>query len=80
MIMEGFGIHASMWTMNWNRAGAEKAIAGAAHYKVDVIEIPLLDAPSVDAPHTRALLEKNHLKAVCSLGLPQENWASVNPQ
>jgi D-psicose/D-tagatose/L-ribulose 3-epimerase len=79
MNMEGFGIHASMWTMNWNREGAEKAIAGAAHYKVDVIEIPLLDAPSVDAPHTRALLEKNHLQAVCSLGLPQENWASVNP-
>lgn len=77
--MEGFGIHASMWTMNWNREGAEKAIAGAVHYKVDVIEIPLLDAPSVDAPHTRKLLEKNHLKAVCSLGLPQENWASVNP-
>lgn len=77
--MEGFGIHASMWTMNWNREGAEKAIAGAVHYKVDVIEIPLLDAPSVDAPHTRKLLEQNHLKAVCSLGLPQENWASVNP-
>lgn len=77
--MEGFGIHASMWTMNWNREGAEKAIAGASYYKVDVIEIPLLDAPSVDAPHTRALLEKNHLQAACSLGLPQENWASVNP-
>jgi D-psicose/D-tagatose/L-ribulose 3-epimerase len=79
MTMQGFGVHASMWTMNWNREGAEKAIAGAVHYKVDVIEIPLLDAASVDAAHTRALLEKHHLKAVCSLGLPQKNWASVNP-
>jgi D-psicose/D-tagatose/L-ribulose 3-epimerase len=79
MTMQGFGVHASMWTMNWNREGAEKAIAGAVHYKMDFIEIPLLNAPAVDAAHTRALLEKHELKAVCSLGLPQENWASVNP-
>jgi D-psicose/D-tagatose/L-ribulose 3-epimerase len=76
----GFGIHASMWTMKWDRAGAEKAIAGAAHYKVDVVEIPLLDAPSVDAPHTRKLLDEHGLQAVCSLGLPQQNWASINPE
>jgi D-psicose/D-tagatose/L-ribulose 3-epimerase len=77
--MEGFGVHTSMWTMNWDRAGAEKAIAAAAHYKMDFIEIALLNAPAVDARHTRDLLEKNGLKAVCSLGLPQQNWASVNP-
>ena len=77
--MQGFGVHTSMWTMNWDRAGAEKAIAAAVHYKMDFIEIPLLNAPAVDAPHTRALLDKYGLKAVCSLGLPQQNWASVNP-
>jgi D-psicose/D-tagatose/L-ribulose 3-epimerase len=65
--------------MNWDRTGAEKAIAGAAHYKMDFIEIALLNAPAVDAAHSRALLEKNNLKAVCSLGLPQHTWASVNP-
>jgi D-psicose/D-tagatose/L-ribulose 3-epimerase len=80
MIMQGFGIHASMWTMKWDHAGAEKAIAGAAHYKVDFVEIPLLDAPSVDAAHSRKLLEKHKLQAVCSLGLPEANWASINPQ
>lgn len=69
-----------MWTMNWNRQGAEKAIAGAVQYGVDLIEIPLLDAASVDAPHTRALLEKHGLQAVCSLGLPEKNWASRNPE
>lgn len=78
--MQGFGVHASMWTMNWNRQGAEKAIAGAVQYGVDLIEIPLLDAASVDAPHTRALLEKHGLQAVCSLGLPEKNWASRNPE
>lgn len=77
--MQGFGVHTSMWTMNWDRAGAEKAIAAAVHYKMDFIEIALLNAPAVDARHSRELLEKNKLKAVCSLGLPQKNWASVNP-
>jgi D-psicose/D-tagatose/L-ribulose 3-epimerase len=78
--MQGFGVHTSMWTMNWDRAGAEKAIAAAAHYKMDFIEIALLNAPAVDARHSRELLEKHGLKAVCSLGLPQQNWASINPE
>lgn len=77
--MEGFGVHTSMWTMNWDRAGAEKTIPAAAAYKMDFIEIALLNAPMVDAPHTRALLEKHSMRAVASLGLPQKNWASVNP-
>jgi D-psicose/D-tagatose/L-ribulose 3-epimerase len=34
----------------------------------------------VDAPHTRALLEKHGMRAVCSLGLPEKNWARVNPE
>lgn len=78
--MRGFGVHTSMWTMNWNRQGAEKAIAAAAHYKMDFIEIALLNAPAVDARHTRELLERNGLRAVCSLGLPERAWASRNPE
>ena len=58
--MQGFGVHTSMWTMNWDRAGAEKAVAAAAHYKMDFIEIALLNAPAVDTAHSRALLEKHH--------------------
>jgi D-psicose/D-tagatose/L-ribulose 3-epimerase len=77
--MEGFGVHTSMWTMNWDRAGAERTIPAAAAYKMDFIEIALLNAPMVDAPHTRALLEKHAMRAVASLGLPQRAWASVNP-
>ena len=77
--MQGFGVHTSMWTMNWDRAGAEKAIAAAVGYGVDFIEIPMLNPPAVDTAHSRALLEKNSLKAICSLGLPERAWASVNP-
>jgi D-psicose/D-tagatose/L-ribulose 3-epimerase len=78
--MQGFGVHTSMWTMTWDRAGAEKAIAAAVKYKMDFIEIALLNAPGVDAAHTRALLEKNNLKAICSLGLPEHAWASRHPE
>ena len=77
--MEGFGVHTSMWTMHWDRAGAERTIPAAAAYKMDFIEIALLNTAIVDAAHTRALLDKHGMRAVCSLGLPQENWASVNP-
>ena len=77
--MEGFGVHTSMWTMHWDRAGAERTIPAAASYKMDFIEIALLNTAIVDAEHTRGLLDKHQLRAVCSLGLPEQNWASVNP-
>ena len=62
MSVQGFGVHTSMWTMNWDGAGAEKAIAAAVKYKMDFIEIALLNAPAVDAAHTRALLEKQNCR------------------
>lgn len=77
--MQGFGVHTSMWTMNWNREGAEHAIERAAHYGMDFIEIALLDPKGVDTAHTKALLEKNGLRAICSLGLPEPAWPSVHP-
>ncbi|MBW6495248.1 MAG: sugar phosphate isomerase/epimerase [Burkholderiaceae bacterium] len=77
--MEGFGVHTSMWTMHWDRAGAERTIPAAAAYKMDFIEIALLNTAIVDAGHTRTLLEKHTMRAICSLGLPKANWASVNP-
>jgi D-psicose/D-tagatose/L-ribulose 3-epimerase len=77
--MKGFGVHTSMWTMHWDRAGAERTIAAAAHYGFDFIEIALLNPSIVDAAHTRALLEKHGIAAVCSLGLPERAWASTNP-
>ena len=77
--MKGFGVHTSMWTMNWDRPGAERAIAGAASHGVDFVEIPMLQPTQIDAPHTAKLLEKHGLTAVCSLGLPEKCWASKHP-
>ncbi len=74
--MEGFGVHTSMWTMRWDPAGAEAAVAGAVEHGMDFIEIALLDTSVVDAPHTRGLLERHGLRAICSLGLPEAVWPS----
>jgi len=78
--VEGFGVHTSMWTMKWDREGAERAVKAAVDYKMDFLEIALLDAPSVDAAHTRKLLEDNEMRAVCSLGLPEAVWPSRDPE
>ena len=77
--MKGFGVHTSMWTMNWDPAGAEKAVSSAAAYDLDFIEVALLNTAVVDTAHSWNLLEKHDLRAVCSLGLPQDKWASKNP-
>lgn len=77
--MEGFGVHTSMWTMSWDRTGCEKAVAKAQSYGMDFLEIALLDPPSVDAEHSRQVLEAAEMRSVCSLGLPQAVWASHNP-
>ena len=78
--MKGFGVHTSLWAMDWTREAAERAVVEARKYPVDFIEIPLLDPPIVDAAHTRALLEREELPAICSLGLPEEAWASNHPE
>lgn len=77
--MEGFGVHTSMWTMTWDKAGCETAVAKAQSYGMDFLEIALLDPPSVDAAHSRKVLEAAGMRAVCSLGLPEPVWASRNP-
>lgn len=78
--MKGFGVHTSMWTMAWDHAGAERAIAAAVGYKMDFIEIALLSPDKVDAAHSRRALEKAGLPSVCSLGLPEGVRASTNPE
>ncbi len=78
--MKGFGVHACMWTTKWDRDGAELGVRSAAGYNVDFVEIPLLDPSIVDTVHTRKLLEKYELNAVCSLGLPEDRWPSSNPE
>jgi D-psicose/D-tagatose/L-ribulose 3-epimerase len=69
-----------MWTMTWDREGCERAVAKAASYDVDFLEIALLNPAAVDAPHSRGVLEAHEMRAVCSLGLPEAVWASRNPE
>ena len=78
--MKGFGVHTSMWTMAWDRAGAERAVAAAVAHKMDFLEIALLTPDTVDTGHSRRLLESNAMPAVCSLGLPEGLRASSNPE
>lgn len=78
--MKGFGVHTSMWTMTWDPAGAERAIAAALECGMDFIEIALVSPASVDAAHSRRQLAAADLPSVCSLGLPKGLWASSNPE
>lgn len=78
--MGGFGVHTSLWSMNWTREAAELSVGEAVRFGLDFIEIALLDPSSADASHTRALLEKSGLRAICSLGLPEGAWASRDPE
>lgn len=77
--MEGFGVHASMWTMSWDRDGCERAVAQAVLHGMDFLEIALLRPDAVDTTHSRKVLEAAGMRAVCSLGLPEAVWASRNP-
>ena len=77
--MQGFGVHTSLWSLDWTRKAAELAIPEAARYGLAFVEIALLDPPAVDAEHTRALLDKHEMIAVCSLGLPDDSRPTNNP-
>lgn len=69
-----------MWTMAWDHAGAERAVAAAVGHKMDFIEVALLSPEKVDAAHSRRLLEKHGMPAVCPLGLPEGKRASSHPE
>ena len=79
MPVTGFGVHTSMWAMNWTHEAAETAIAAAVKYQLDFVEIAMPEPSRIDAVHTRGLLDRHHLAAVGSLGLPERAWASVRP-
>lgn len=78
--MRGFGIHSSIWTMDWTPQAAEQAVSEAVRHGFDFVEIALLKPTKVDASHSRALFERAGIGAVCSLGLPKRAWPSRDPQ
>lgn len=77
--MQGFGIHSSIWTMDWTPAAAEHAVSEAARNGFDFIEVALLKPATVDTAHSRKLFESADIQAVCSLGLPESTWPSRDP-
>ena len=79
MPVQGFGVHTSIWAMKWTREAAETAVAAAVTYELDFVEVAMPDPTAIDGAHTKALLEKNHLASIGSLGLPEYAWASVRP-
>lgn len=66
--MRGFGIHSSIWTMDWTPQAAEHAVAQAKHYEFEFIEVALLNPTKVDTSHSRDLFTKAGISAVCSSG------------
>jgi D-psicose/D-tagatose/L-ribulose 3-epimerase len=77
--MKGFGVHTSMWTMAWDHAGSERAVAACKALGFDFIEIALLSPDKVDTAHSRRLLDRAGMPAVCSLGLPEGRRPSTDP-
>src|SRR5918995_5846195 len=80
MGVSGFGVHTSMWVMEWNREAAEFSIPEAVKHEIDFLEITMLDPEGVDAEHTRSLLERHEVECVCSLGLPLDKLPTNNPE
>ncbi|WP_289041931.1 sugar phosphate isomerase/epimerase [uncultured Aliiroseovarius sp.] len=77
--MRGFGIHSSIWTMDWTPQAAEHAVAQAKQYEFEFIEVALLNPKKVDTSHSRDLFAKAGISAVCSLGMPEGAWPSRDP-
>jgi D-psicose/D-tagatose/L-ribulose 3-epimerase len=73
------GMHASLWAAEWTREAAELAIPEAAEHGLECIEFPLLVPEGVDAAHSAKLFEKYNIEPTCSLCLPDDKMAAVNP-
>ena len=54
--MEGFGIHSSIWTMDWTPPAAEAAVAEAVRHGFDFIEIAVLQPERIEAAQALAAL------------------------
>jgi D-psicose/D-tagatose/L-ribulose 3-epimerase len=77
--MTTFGAHAFVWTAQWDAAGAQRAITGAAASGLDFVEVPLLDLEHFPLAETRALVEAHGVAVTTSLGLPADCHLPFNP-
>lgn len=67
--MSTLGVHALVWTGDWDREGARKAAAGSRAAGYDLVEISLHDPEIVDVAATREVLKEYDLAVACSRGL-----------
>ncbi|MBX3078214.1 MAG: sugar phosphate isomerase/epimerase [Salinibacterium sp.] len=70
------GVHALVFTGEFDRRGIERAITGAARAGFDLIEFPVFDPDGWDTAFTRDLLAEHGLQATASLGLPEDRNVS----
>lgn len=68
-VMEGFGIHSSIWTMRWTAEAAEYAVAQAVHHGFDFVEVAIPE-PGVRRPRPFPRLIRANGHAGCLLSGP----------
>jgi len=77
--MTRFGMHFSLWAPAWTREAAEAAIPEAAHYGIELVEIPLMAPETIDVAHACSLLREHGVAASASLCLPPTAMAHRDP-
>ncbi|HYN99555.1 MAG TPA: sugar phosphate isomerase/epimerase [Actinomycetota bacterium] len=78
--MTTLGVHAMVWVGGWSPDEAAYAMRKTAEAGYGLIEIPVLEPETLDAGHTRRLLEDHGLAASCSLGLTADtDISSTDP-
>lgn len=64
------GIHALVWTGEWNTQQAELAVRQTAEAGYALIELPMLDPGAIDVQRVGKAIASAGLSVTCSLGLP----------
>ena len=75
-----FGMHSSLWTSAWTRAGAEISVKSCAEHGLEVVEIGLLEPDIVDVQHSLSLFDRYGVAPTASLCLPEEAEATRHPE
>ena len=79
--MNKLGVHAYVWTADWTRENAARAIGLTAETGFDLIELSSMDLGAVDTDFTRRELERNGLGATMSFGLSEaQDISSDDPE
>mmetsp|Transcript_15183 Transcript_15183/g.45782 ORF Transcript_15183/g.45782 Transcript_15183/m.45782 type:complete len:358 (+) Transcript_15183:125-1198(+) len=76
-----FGVHGLVWEGGWSREEATRVISGTAAAGYDLVEVPMVDPDSIDAAHTRDLLQQHGITASGSTGLqPDQDISSESEE